>query len=144
MVDSSPLGAYSCVDYGDRPFLINSDNSLCLLTANMAVRKDIFERFGGFLPALQRAGDAIGSLGPRIRHTANTCGYDRIVYPKSCGRAHVGCERMTKAYHRRWHTGHGHFYAVMRDPEWERSQLRVLGVPAMSIDKHCRMVLFGF
>jgi hypothetical protein len=43
--------------------------------------------------------------------------------------AYVGSERMTKAYHRRWYTGHGHFYAVMNDPEWERSSYRLLGVP---------------
>jgi len=41
----------------------------------------------------------------------------------------VDLERLNKSYHRRWHTGHGHFYAVMRDPEWERSSFRVAGVP---------------
>ena len=56
-------------------------------------------------------------------------GMTGLYIPSLVVEAHVGCERMTKAYHRRWHTGHGHFYAVMRDPEWERSQLRVLGVP---------------
>jgi len=44
--------------------------------------------------------------------------------------AGVDPERMTKAYHRRWHTGQGHFYAVMRDPEWERSKFSVAGVPS--------------
>ena len=43
--------------------------------------------------------------------------------------AYVGSDRMTKAYHRRWHTGHGHFYALMKDEEWERSSYRLLGVP---------------
>jgi hypothetical protein len=43
--------------------------------------------------------------------------------------AWVDPERTTKAYHRRWHAGHGHFYAVMNDPEWERSSFRLLGVP---------------
>ena len=42
----------------------------------------------------------------------------------------VDPERMTKAYHRRWHTGHGHFYAVLNDPEWERSKFQLAGVPS--------------
>ena len=41
----------------------------------------------------------------------------------------VDSERLTKKYHRRWHTGHGRFYAIMRDPEWERSSFRLLRVP---------------
>lgn len=41
----------------------------------------------------------------------------------------VAAERLTKSYHRRWHLGHGHYYALLRAPEIEASRLRLLGVP---------------
>jgi hypothetical protein len=44
--------------------------------------------------------------------------------------AAVEPERMTKSYHRRWHKGHGRFYAIMHDPEWERSKFQLAGVPS--------------
>jgi glycosyltransferase involved in cell wall biosynthesis len=123
----APIAA---VDYGDRPLPINSDNSLCLLTANMAVRKNIFEKLGGFSAAVQRAGDTIGSLEDHEFVTRLVrAGVPGLYVPDLVVEAHVGRERMTKAYHRRWHTGHGHFYAVMRDPEWERSRFQFIGVP---------------
>jgi hypothetical protein len=40
-------------------------------------------------------------------------------------------ERLSKRYHRAWHQGHGRFYALMRDPLFERSRAgALLGVPA--------------
>lgn len=49
--------------------------------------------------------------------------------PDLVATAPVDPERLSKRYHRRWHTGHGRFYAIMRDPEWERSQFRFASVP---------------
>jgi hypothetical protein len=38
---------------------------------------------------------------------------------------------MEKAYHRRWHTSHGRFYAALHAEEVERSKMgKLLGVPA--------------
>ena len=51
------------VDYGDQPFYVNAGNQLCLLTANMAIRKDALERIGGFQPALQRVQNRVGLHG---------------------------------------------------------------------------------
>jgi glucosyl-dolichyl phosphate glucuronosyltransferase len=123
----APIAA---VDYGDASFLLTSDNPLCLLTANIAFRKEVFERFGGFSANVQRAGDSIGSLEDHEFLTRLfRAGVVGLYVPEMTVDAYVGNNRMTKAYHRRWHTGHGHFYAVMNDPEWERSNFRVLGVP---------------
>ena len=45
--------------------------------------------------------------------------------------AEVEPERLQKSYHRRWHAGHGRFYAALRDEEIERSNIgRICGVPA--------------
>ena len=51
--------------------------------------------------------------------------------PRIVVRALVPRERLMKRYHRAWHSGHGRFYALMRDPSFERSSLgTLLGVPA--------------
>ena len=123
----APIAA---VDYGDEAIPLNSENTLCLLTANLAIRQSVFQVFGGFSTTVQRAGDSIGSLEDHefvLRLIRS--GVPGLYVPNLVVEAHVGRERMTKAYHRRWHTGHGHFYALMRDPDWERSQLRLMGVP---------------
>ena len=123
----APIAA---VDYGDAPLELTADNPLCLLTANIAFRKEVFERFGGFLASVQREGDSIGSVEDHEFLTRLFRGGVKGLYvPEMIVDAYVGSERMTKAYHRRWHTGHGHFYAVMNDPEWERSNFRLSGVP---------------
>jgi hypothetical protein len=44
--------------------------------------------------------------------------------------AEVQSERLTKQYHCKWHTGHGHFYALMREEEFEQSSARLFDVPA--------------
>jgi glycosyltransferase involved in cell wall biosynthesis len=123
----APIAA---VDYGNTRFSITSHNPVCLLTANIAFRQNIFEKFGGFSPDLQRSGDSIGSLEDHEYLTRLVRGGAAGLYiPEMVVDAFVGRERMTKSYHRRWHRGHGYFYAVMNDPEWERSKVRLAGVP---------------
>lgn len=123
----APIAA---LDYGDESFSITAANPLCLLTANIAFRKEVFQKFGGFLASVQRSGDSIGSLEDHEYLTRILrAGVTGLYVPEMVVDAYVGSDRMTKNYHRRWHTGHGHFYAIMNDPEWERSSYRLLGVP---------------
>lgn len=123
----APIAA---VDYGESSSLLTHDNPLCLLTANIAFRKEVFEKFGGFSANVQREKDTIGSLEDHeFLMRLFRAGVVGLYVPEMIVDAHVGRERMTKAYHRRWHTGHGHFYAVMKDPEWEQSRFHVAGVP---------------
>ena len=129
-LDVANWAPIAAVDYGDAPFSITAENSLCLLTANIAFKKDLFAKHGEFSAAVQRTGDSIGSLEDHEFLTRLLrAGVAGLYVPEMIVDAYVGSERMTKAYHRRWHTGHGHFYAVMSDPEWERSSYRLLGVP---------------
>ncbi len=37
--------------------------------------------------------------------------------------------RLTKHYHRKWHTGHGAYYAIMREESIEESTLRLFDIP---------------
>lgn len=123
----APIAA---LDYGDDAFAITAENPLCLLTANIAFRKEVFAQHGGFLVSVQRTGDSIGSLEDHEFLTRILrAGVNGLYVPEMIVDAWVGSDRMTKSYHRRWHTGHGHFYAIMNDPEWEQSSYRLLGVP---------------
>lgn len=127
VINWAPIAA---LDYGDNAFAITAENPLCLLTANIAFRKEVFAEHGGFLVSVQRTGDSIGSLEDHEFLTRILrAGVNGLYVPEMIVDAWVGSDRMTKSYHRRWHTGHGHFYAIMNDPEWERSSYRLLGVP---------------
>ena len=120
------------VDYGAEPLRITPAVPRCLIGANVAIRRRALERLHGFSTRLQRVGDGIGSTEDhefqmRLLATGGAALYD----PRIVARAVVPRERLSKRYHRAWHQGHGRFYALMRDPLFERSRAgAVFGVPA--------------
>jgi glycosyltransferase involved in cell wall biosynthesis len=118
-------------DYGEAPVSINKDNRLCLVSANLAVRREAFAQTGMFKPELQRVKDSIGSMEDaelleRFWRTGLQCLY----VPELIVVADVPGERATKNYHRRWRSGHGYFFAIMRSEDMERSSARLFDVPA--------------
>lgn len=119
------------LDYGPEELTIAGANPRGLLTANVAFRRSVLDEIGAFSPHLQRVKDHIGSMED-TEFLLRVCrsGKKGIYNPEMTVRAPVDVERLTKAYHRRWHTGHGHFYAVMNDSEWERSRFHLMGVPS--------------
>jgi GT2 family glycosyltransferase len=124
----SPL---ALLDYGPDEFIIEGDSPRGLLTANIAFRRSVFDEVGWFSPHLQRVKNIIGSMED-TEFLLRVCrsGRQGMYLPEMIARAPVEAERLSKTYHRRWHTGQGHFYAVMRDPQWERSRFSVAGVPS--------------
>jgi hypothetical protein len=110
------------VDYGDRSFYVNAEQRLCLLTANMAMRKDALVEIGCFQPLLQRVQDSVGSMEDHellIRlWKANRRG---LYVPQLVVTSDIVADRLLKRYHRRWHRGHGRFHAMARLAETERS-----------------------
>jgi glucosyl-dolichyl phosphate glucuronosyltransferase len=124
----SPL---ALLDYGPDEFVISGDNPRGLLTANIALRRRVFDDVGWFSPHLQRVKNIIGSMED-TEFLLRVCrsGRQGMYLPQMIAKAPVEAERLSKTYHRRWHTGQGHFYAMMRDPEWERSKFSVAGVPS--------------
>lgn len=129
-LDSSHWAPLALLDYGTEEIRIAGHAPRGLLTANIGFRRELFDEVGYFSTDLQRVKSGIGSMEDteflmRICRSGRTGMYvpDLITW------AAVDPERLTKAYHRRWHTGHGHFYGVMKDPEWERSSFHLLGVP---------------
>ena len=133
------------LDYGNEPVSIAGESPRGLLTANIGIRREVFAEVGGFLTSLQRVKGGIGSMED-TEFLMRVCrsGKRGEYLPELITRAWVDPERMTKVYHRRWHTGHGHFYAVMNDPEWERSSFRLLGVPGHLYRETVRNVVGWF
>lgn len=125
----SPL---AILDYGDAPCVLDERDPRCLIGANIAVRRHVFDQLGGFSPEVQRVRNGIGSIEDHeflIRFW--NMGGRALYLPDLVVTAPVDACRMDKPYHRRWHEGHGHFHAVMRSSHLERSQTgRLFDVPA--------------
>ena len=58
-------------------------------------------------------------------------GLSALYWPNLVASTDVPGDRLTRDYHRRWHSGHGRFYALLRAPEMEKTGVGSLwGVPA--------------
>jgi len=79
---------------------------------------------------LQRVKDGIGSMEDMdMEERLWAEGRLGVYVPDLVVHSPVEADRLTRRYHRRWHHGHGRFHALKRDPDLERSRLRVFGVP---------------
>jgi glycosyltransferase involved in cell wall biosynthesis len=125
----SPL---ALLDYGDRPFYVDSGKQLCLIGANFAFRRRAFEKVGPFKTDFQRVKDGIGSLEDHeFLLRLWRVGSKGLYLPELIVTAEIEPDRMQKQYHRRWHGSHGRFYAALHSEEVERSNLgKLFGVPA--------------
>jgi glycosyltransferase involved in cell wall biosynthesis len=126
------LAPLALTDFGDAPFRVTPERPVCLIGANVAVRRAAFEAAGGFSPRVQRVRDGVGSTEDHDFQLRVLAGGGTAVYdPRLSVRALVPRERLTKGYYRAWHGGHGRFLALMRDPSFERSRRGTwFGVPA--------------
>src|SRR5215213_404369 len=119
------------LDLGSEPVKLNVHKGAGLVAANMAVRASVFQDVGLFHPQLQRVKDSVGSMEDHEFQLRLSAAKKRLMYvPDLVVYAHVLEERLSKEYHRRWYCGHGHFYAVMRDEEFESSKIRLFDVPS--------------
>jgi GT2 family glycosyltransferase len=102
-------------DYGPEPLVSNRNRAICLVGANLAFRRRVFDTVGLFSPALGRVRDGIGSTEDHdMQLRAWRAGLQGLYAPSIVATAEVTPDRMTKAYHRRWHHGHGRHCAQMR------------------------------
>jgi glycosyltransferase involved in cell wall biosynthesis len=119
-------------DFGEAPLAVTLERPICLLGANLALRQSVFDAVGLFAPDVQRVEDGIGSVEDhefqlRLLRSGGKGVYD----PRITVHAAVQPDRLTREYHRRWHTKHGHFHALMRSQAMERTTVGTLfGVPA--------------
>jgi GT2 family glycosyltransferase len=101
----SPL---AILDYGERPFHTSQRRPLCLLTANLAVRRDVLIRAGGFSADFLRCQDH--ELLLRLWRD----GYRVLYAPELVTFAPIDPARLSRQYHRRWHERRGRYAARMR------------------------------
>jgi glucosyl-dolichyl phosphate glucuronosyltransferase len=107
-LDSRHWSPLSVTDHGSRPFEIGSNHPLCLLTSNVAFRRGVFDRIGGFSPEFPRAQDH--ELQMRFWLSGGRALYSPGVVVHTA----VPAERLRVGYHRQWHTRNGRMCARMK------------------------------
>ncbi len=90
----SPL---SVTDYGPAAFEISAARPRCLLTSNLALRRQVFSKIEMFSPRFPRGQDH----ELQVRYWL--AGGRALYSPQLVVYTEVPADRMTKAYHRRWH-----------------------------------------
>jgi len=121
------------IDYGPDPIVVAPERPICLVTANAAFRADALAATRGFMPQFQL--DAHAALGSVEDHELELrllrAGFQMVYDPRIVVHADIQPNRLERAYHRRWHTGHGHFHAILRSEGMEDTRVGTLfGVPA--------------
>jgi GT2 family glycosyltransferase len=110
-LDRHHWGPLAILDYGNETFYTSAQDPRCLLTANLAFRREVFDRIGGFSPDFPRCQDH--ELLVRLWRAGGRALYT----PELAIGATITSERLTRRYHREWHARHGHFSAQMRNEE---------------------------
>jgi glycosyltransferase involved in cell wall biosynthesis len=100
-------GTIAILDYGPEPFVFEERRRVPL-GANMAVRRALLDRIGGFSPRLGRAGtNLLGQEVPEFLARARAAGARGLYVPAMVVDHHVPARRLTKTYFRRWWFGKG-------------------------------------
>jgi GT2 family glycosyltransferase len=100
------VGPLALQDYGEDRFVIDASHPIALSTANLAIRRSVLERLGGFSRRLLRAEDT--ELLVRFWRAGGKCLY----VPEATVAAEIRPERMTKRYHAWWHNANGAWTAA--------------------------------
>ncbi|MFL5577341.1 MAG: glycosyltransferase [Gemmatimonadaceae bacterium] len=129
-------------DFGDEPRYVDRSKPLCLVGASLAVRREVFDEFGGFDPAFQHEPGAVSAVEDHeFELRLWRAGRRGLYSPDICIAAEVQPNRLEKRYHRRWHSDHGRMVARLEraDEHYDRSGalvsappywLTLFGVPA--------------
>jgi len=119
------------VDHGEAEFYTNFSRPICIVGANLALRREVFDEIGLFAPKFQLVKDGLGATEDyELQRRLWQSGRQGRYVPGIVVTADVQAERLTKTYHRRWHQGHGGRFAEMRLNEIEQSRARLFDVPA--------------
>jgi glycosyltransferase involved in cell wall biosynthesis len=123
----SPLGIQ---EYDTTPFRVDLSRPVCLITANLTLRRRTVDAVGPFDLVVQRIGNGIGSTEDHQYHVRVwDAGIHGVYHPRVSVTAVVTAERLAKSYHRAWHFGHGKHLSRMRLPELESSRWHMADVP---------------
>jgi glycosyltransferase involved in cell wall biosynthesis len=117
-------------DYGDHALISSRHRAICLVGANLAFRRTVFERVGLFTPELGRIKDGIGSTEDHdLQLRVWRAGMQGLYHPAIVAVSDIAPDRMVKSYHRRWHRGHGRHCAMMRLRELVPADLGPMSEP---------------
>ena len=120
--------ALALADYGGESFFADRARQVCLLACSFR-RADV-DAVGGYRFSLGVSNDLIGGVEDLdLLQRLWQAGKREVYLPGIAFQHKVSPSRVTRSYHRRWHTGHGRFYAKMRDTDFERSRARFFDVP---------------
>lgn len=123
-------GPLALLDYGDTAFYVNASRRLCLITANVAFRREVFDNVGFFSPHVQTFKRVAATEDHELLLRLWRKGGQGLYAPELTAATAVVPERLTKTYHRTWHHRHGGFMALMRDDDFEKSRFgHFFGVP---------------
>ena len=124
------MSPFALQDLGDRAGKICNRDRRCLIGACLVVRRRALAKAGLFSTETQRVGDGVGSTEDADWEAQvwNYGGHGMYV-PEIVVHSPLSQNRLLKAYHRRWHIGHGKFNARARRPGLESSR-NWLDVPA--------------
>ncbi len=101
-------GTIAIQNHGSTPFIYEEGRKVPL-GANMAVRREVFERIGGFRPDLGRTGGrlVLGQEVPELLLRARAAGLRGLYVPEMQVDHHVPAARLTRRYFRKWWFGKG-------------------------------------
>jgi glucosyl-dolichyl phosphate glucuronosyltransferase len=121
--------AIGMADHGESEVIVDADNQICLI--GCAFPTDKVLAIGGYNQELGVNSKQIGGTEDlEILQRLWRTGHKGIYLPNIAIKHKAPAGRCTKSYHRRWHTGHGAFYAAMRDEDFEKSKARLFGIPS--------------
>ena len=108
-------GPIALVDYGREPFIFE-DRCRVAMGVNMAVRKSLIDRVGGFHPALERKGASLMGQGQaEFFFRTRAAGARGLYVPEMWLKHHVPGTRLTRQYYRGWWYYKGIARAQMQD-----------------------------
>ena len=117
-------GCWGILDYGERPFYLNSKN---IWGANLAIRADMFRKYGGFDTSLGRVPGKLyaGEETDFVRKLMD--GGEKLLYwPTAVVHHFVPKHRSSKKYIRRWNFDQGEMNAIRQGGYTGRN---LLGIP---------------
>jgi hypothetical protein len=124
-------GTLAILDYGSEPFVFE-DRQRVALGVNMAVRRALIDRIGGFDPELGRKGDSLlGQEQAEFFCRSRAAGARGLYEPAMELHHHVPAARLTKPYFRRWWYWKGVSKAFLE----RRHPITELGVDLRAVQK---------
>ena len=105
-------------DFGETGIGVTREQFRCLVGANLAMRREVFEVIGGFDPAFRHERGAVTACEDhefevRLVNAGLVGRYE----PSAVIHAEVQPNRLTKAYHRKWWYDHGRAKVRMTPPK---------------------------